>query len=199
MQRWIAFMVGCMMTAGCDEPLQTQQANDAAHFRDQKILKLVLEDLSIYDGPYRPLNLGRKVPRDIYFSLQALEPGWTPNALGPLEKEWPNISKSERRLIRQATDLVADRHRLGHVLEDFAVTNRAIHVIKTEPDDAGMNAPSGQRYPIQAWPPGYSEDRSLAVVHLYFSEVLHSSLGTYVLILENGTWKIRYRGFVTYP
>lgn len=178
---------------------------DGSFSHDGVLLEVVLEDLSSYEAPNRPHALIKKAPRDIYF-LRRVSP-YEPRTLVPLDDKdvWSQMDSAMQKDVRHAVaDLykkaVADRGR-GE-FESFRPPADVIHVV----DDISAlkssqkrdGAPHRVRLPTFAWRPGYSSDKSTAVVHLYFPEVLHSWYATYVLIRKHERWQVAHRAFVWY-
>ncbi len=174
-------------------------ANSKTH-DDNVVLEMVLADLTTYDRPNLPLSIGNRIPRNVYFSRSAINS--TPDASEPLTRNevWATMTDVEQRTVRDAITDISNRHGSDSFARDFAAKNPAIRIVDkpTERSNVGSKVPYGARFPIQAWPPGYSGDNMYVVVHLYFPEIFHPSYATYVLISEHGKWIIKFRGFVTY-
>jgi len=51
----------------------------------------------------------------------------------------------------------------------------------------------------RAWRPGYSKDGQLAIVMFSIPWSIHHADATYVLVRQDGAWKVRVRQFVIYP
>jgi hypothetical protein len=52
--------------------------------------------------------------------------------------------------------------------------------------------------PIQAWPPGYSRDKSLCIVRLVIPWSMHHADATYLLVQRKARWVVLVRQFVYY-
>ncbi len=196
-------LVGC---AGQDQPEATssrrssQNGNTSVSIDDDEVLEAVLTDLTRNDSDELPLSLIRKTPRDVYFVPSTMDDA--PQPLVPIEHNdgWQQLQHLDRTAIDEATDSLRERHGEHSMIKDFDPEHDLIHVIDTPKriQDAGDDVPYGALYPVQAWLPGYSSDRNCAVVHLFFSEVLHPSYATYVLTKNENGWHIEFRGFITY-
>jgi len=175
-------------------PLETEGVEDDA------ALELVLDDLSIYDGPNLPLNLSPRMPRDIYFSRTAIK--WPPQVLDLVDDSelWSELNNSDRTLLREAATHAKNRYETGFVYQHFQPTNKSIHVIETESGvkSSETETPIAASFPIQAWPVGYCRNRTCAVVSLHCPELFHPTTAVYVLALTDGKWTIKYRKIVTH-
>ncbi len=52
---------------------------------------------------------------------------------------------------------------------------------------------------VHAWLPGYSKDRRVAAVHFLAGPSLHIDVGTYLLVRQQGRWKVTSRRLTFYP
>jgi hypothetical protein len=52
---------------------------------------------------------------------------------------------------------------------------------------------------FRAYPPGYSQDRQVAIVRLTFPWSIHGGDGTYVLVKKEGKWTVLIREIAYYP
>jgi hypothetical protein len=194
--------IGCNHTAPIKETsIQPPAAKPEQNVSiDNTILNLVLSDLRMDKSPDCPLTLSRDVPREIFFSTEMIDA--VPQPTKPLERDelWSHMTESQIRLTQEGIKNLEERYAAGDSFRDFRSTRDTMHVIDTAPniDTTANDAPYGARFPIRAWVPGYSQDGSCVVLHLYFPDVLHPSYATYVLMSTNGNWKIAFRGFVTY-
>lgn len=206
----IVFIVcmGYAEHAAPDEPANTRTGDDIA------LLELVLDDLTKCDTPGIPLNIGRHVPRNIYFSRspirrrvqgEQMEQAFVvclPDAIEPLDHAdlWTAMTEVEQESVRQAIANINERHNSDFYSHDFNSKNTAIHLIDGPGGTVidGPKIPHGACCPVQASPPGYSGDHRYAVVHLHFPDFFHPSCATYVLVSEGEKWTIKYRAFVTY-
>lgn len=216
MSRRFIFIVSCVIAGlGCNPPIpvnesavpvsgpaipRSAEAFEPSAAIDNTILKVVLTDLRTYDENGRPFSLSREIPRDIYFSPEPI--GTVLQPAEPLESNdvWSKMTETERRWTQEGIRHLEERSALGDSFREFRATSEAIHVVDgpTGIAAAAPNVPYSAQFPIRAWAPGYSHDGSCAVLHLFFDEILHPSYATYVLVQTDGTWKIVFRGFITY-
>jgi len=61
-------------------------------------------------------------------------------------------------------------------------------------DDAAFEKkhPDARGY-VEAWMPGYSEDGRTAVVRVLFGPTPHAATATYMLVKQDGRWKVKWR------
>ena len=139
------------------------------------VLELVLTDLTKYEGSNLPLSIGHRIPRDVYFSRVPPKIWVEGGRIFPLKPTPPNTWK------------------------DFRSAEDGIRVVDGPVAlGEGTETPYAAHFPVKAWMPEFSPNRSRAVVRVYFPEILHPSYGTYVLLRQDGTWTITRRRFDTY-
>lgn len=217
MSRRFIFLVGCAIAGlGCNRPIPVNESavpvsdppipRPAEAFVpsaaiDNAILEVVLTDLRTEEIPgMTPFSLSRETPRDIYFSLKPMDTVLQPAK--PLEASdvWSKMTESQRQWTQEGIRHLEERSALGDSFREFRATSDAIHVVDgpTGIAAAAKDVPHEALFPVRAWAPGYSHDGSCAVLHLFFDEILHPSYATYVLVQTDGTWKVVFRGFITY-
>ena len=165
---------------------------------DNRIIEIVLSDLTRLKGV--PLSLDRESPRDVYFYPAAMEVRPTPLEAINHNDGWQELKHLDRSSIEEAVRIVVGRYTRDETVGQFTSDHRMIHVIEERASavDAEADVPYGEFFPVQAWAPGYSSEGDCAVVCLYFPELYHPSVGTYVLTRLDSGWIIEFRGFITY-
>jgi hypothetical protein len=182
------------ITASAQTPRQPAKTSPS---KDYQVLEMVLRDLITYDGIDKPLSVG-PAPREVFFNPEPYRSGLA-GVLEPLRRQkiWERMSGQERAVAQEAAEHLAKRTDTKDTFKLYRAQDSRIHVStkRREPD---KNARYFARYPVQAWAPGYSSDGTYAVVQLFFPELLHPSIGTYVLQKQDEKWKVLFCAFVTY-
>jgi len=183
---------------------EAPRARENQNQPDAAVLKIVLKDL-IY-APGSPLNRGDKGVRRIFFAAE-------PYAGAPLQDRvirredphagWGRLSPEQ---LEMAWDAGRDLARRGTAKDGFAgikLYDRQIVVYSKEQGEKDAKDPRKRDQSLQvfqAYPPGYSLDQRLAVVHLRFPWFcVHEGDATYVLALRGKQWIILVRQYTVYP
>ena len=164
-----------------------------AERRDAEVLEIVLLDLVA--DPESPVE-GRKLLNQIRFSPAPAE------RLPQLEtvlrrfdaKAWDRLSAAQLEAVRKGADDLLRRTKARDSLASFRPKDARIVRSTGEPGDAALRPQVFRPYP-----PGYSADRQLAVVHLVFPWSIHSGDATYVLTRRADRWSIVLKQYVLYP
>ena len=171
--------------------------NGPALSEDERVLSEVLNDLAKYSGSDRPFSLGRKRPRKIY--VLAIRPDSPPNPDRALD-EFKGLVGIDDEHLRHAIGQVPVRYDRNENFSPRRLSGKLLRFLVSKPDlNNQSNLPSYMAsFPMQLYLPGFSANGEIAVVHLYFPDLMHPSYGTYVLTKDHGDWQIAYREFATY-
>jgi hypothetical protein len=177
-----------LLAATRDAPASTGTSG-----RDAEVVNAVLTELTTYTGAQQPLSLNRAVPRTIYVTLMP-PPGLEPiDNKGLMDEVLSVESRAMSRKVRQAEKNTRWDRTQPHGLEGLHSLNARIVV------SVGIESADYQsKYPISMWPLGYSEDGSIAVVKLWFPEIMHPSAAVFVVEKTSGGWSVRSRAFQTF-
>lgn len=135
----------------------------------------------------------------ILFNPVADERPLTSNSIltpaGDFEEWWEQLTTDQRRLTKEAVAKLVSRIGANDLIRGFDPRDDRIQLFaKKEISSYGM------RSPFQAWPPGYSEDGTIAVVILSFGwGSFHGASSTHVLLGHDEEWRVLVRGFTFYP
>jgi hypothetical protein len=105
------------------------------------------------------------------------------------------------RRSQQAGAMVIERVRAKEFVGPFHPTDPRIKVWEDDPASTQPAEPlprAGRPRPITAAPPGYGDERTIAVVVLSFAWSIHSGDATYVLRYDGKQWKVISRHFAYY-
>lgn len=181
--------LGLALPAG---PAGAAPESDAAR-RDADVLEIVLLDL--LTDPESPVE-GRKLLKQIRFS--PAPPERAPQLETVLRrynaKAWERLSGGQVEAVKEGADDLARRAKARESLAAFHPKDARIVRSTREPD---RNALRPQVF--RAYPPGYTANGQLAVVHLVFPWSIHSGDTTYVLTKRADGWSIVLKQFVLYP
>jgi hypothetical protein len=157
----------------------------------------VLQDLlACPDSPLEPED----TIKQILFSPES--PGYRPTLADVLARgstnKWDKLSPAELAHAQQAADHLVRRSQEKDAFKGFKPKDKRIIVWDNRRAEAGRDADRRRLRPqvFQAFPPGYSKDAQLAMVHLNFPWSVHSGTGTYVLARKQGGWVVIIRIFV---
>jgi hypothetical protein len=175
--------------------------------RDAAVLEAVLVD--ILTDRKSPLETSRNVPGRVCFAVDPMKPK---GFLGKLsidsilptdDSEWKKLSPAAQGLGREAATEVQTGREVKEFFTKVRPTDKRIVLYRNDPKDkpseearqAAKRALSWSVQVFRACPPGYSKDRTVAVVFLMYtwSDGFHGADATYILEkLEKG-WKIILR------
>jgi hypothetical protein len=191
---WVA-VVGLLVTCSFQS---SESADNQTRTRDFQVMDAILFDLTTYKGQYRPYSLVPTTPRDVYFDPKPYRSRDAQDN-DPLKfsKEWDKMSIGERSAVQEATRHIESRGEVRGIFKKYRPQHKRIHLAATRAQP-NRKTPYMATFPMQAWVPGYSRDGNIAVVQLYFSEIFHPSIGTYVLQRKERNWKVLYRAFVMF-
>jgi hypothetical protein len=163
---------------------------------DSAVLEVVLNDLRTWsDSPFEGRN---EVDQAIYFSpVKLAGPVSAADILDRFnsEKEWDKLSSAQLKLAEEAAGDVVRRQAESESFESFRPKDRRIVI--SHPKQVFQGLSSGPQV-FEAYKPGYSWDRQLAIVRSEFPWSIHSGHVTYVLAKKDGGWVVLVRSFVYY-
>ncbi len=168
------------------------------NLRDHNVLNIVLLDLMTYSGDDYPAIAKKKPPNKIYFRPYANDRSQTINDVlrRTDDKKWKKLTKQQHILSKEAAQNLVARTNSGDFFTDFKAEDKRIHLY---PKQEKINFfDHNGKLPFQAWTPGYSNDRTLALVRLSFFWSMHSAESTYILQKEGKSWKVIFRQFTYY-
>jgi hypothetical protein len=172
--------------------------------RDAAVLEVVLQDLLA-----RPnvVELPEGAAKQLLFSTEALDSDHLPIRAADVLQEFPksilaevsgekmlfaNLSREQSKLVREAAEHMARRATTKDATKPFVPKDKRINMYskkleKEYPKNVGER---GGPQLFRACPPGYSNNRQLAVVFINFgwSNNLHPALARYILIKKQGGW-----------
>jgi hypothetical protein len=168
--------------------------SDAETRRDFAVLETVLQDLLALP----PDSLLRTT--EVLFSPDA--PRHRPThddvfARGRTNK-WDQLPPAQLSLARQAADDLIRRSEEKDAFKAFKPKDKRIIVWDKRRAEAERDSHGRYSRPqvFRAFPPGYSKDAQLAMLHLNFPWSVHAGTATYVLARKQGEWVIVTRVFV---
>lgn len=114
---------------------------------------------------------------------------------GEFERWWEQLTTDQRKWTKEAVAKLVSRIGGSDPFKDYIPRDPRVKLFP-EGEKPGL----GTRIPFQAWPPGYSEDGTIAVVVLSFGwGSFHGASSTHVLLRCNQGWKVLIRDFTYYP
>ena len=142
-------------------------------------------DMSLYGGAENKIILDAKTGGDSFYLRQ-----------NQIEGEL-----DEGQVISQDLgDELRRRNEVGVPLEGFTPDDPSILVrdLSALPDGTDFSEAFGKKFPnakawVEAWLPAYSKDGTTALVRFWFGPTPHGAAGTYMLIKEDGRWKVLWR------
>ena len=97
-------------------------------------------------------------------------------------------------------DELQRRNKVGVSLKDFTPDSPAVLVsdLADLPDGIAFSKAFETRFPnakayVETWLPAYSKDGTTALVRFWFGPTPHGAAGTYMLLKEDGQWKVQWR------
>ena len=171
---------------------------------DAAVLVTALKDLLTH--PKSPLQRERPIGGKLLFSPEARTGGVRVREIlrrGEW-KEWDALAPGELAGAEEAARDVVRRVQANELFKRFDPKDKRIVVydrVQQQKDarDPDTSKRLRSRQVIGAYPPGYSQDRQLAIVHLSFpwSSGFHTGDVTYALVKRDGRWVVIVRQ-VTY-
>ncbi len=159
---------------------------------DEAVIGAVLEDLITYRGKDSPLPAPFgppsaplpfiTVPVRFQLSLDTV-------LLHSDTKAWDRLSRAEIGSVCEAAAHLVSR--AAAPAPAFVVRNPRVRAMEAEEENAGLFNRA-----VDAYAPGYSRGGDLAVVLVRIPWSIHSVDATYVLVRQEGRWKVRLRQFV---
>jgi hypothetical protein len=201
--RLLARMGVVFWTASAIANGQPQPGARSDDGRDAAVLEVVLQDLLARDV----VELPKGAAKQLLFSTEAFDSEQAPIRAEDVLQEFPqtilaevlgekilfaNLSQDQSKLVREAAEHMARRATTKDDIKPFVPKDKRIKmyskkVAKCYPKNVG------EQWGPQlfcARPPGYSNNRQLAVVviGLGWSNNLHGALARYILIKKQGGW-----------
>jgi hypothetical protein len=168
---------------------------------DQQVLETVLHDLLTEPSTDSPVAIRGSAPKRLLFSPRAaVRPQSVEDVLYRHEKKpWDKLTRVEVVRTHEAAEHLLQRIGANDSFSAFQPKDKRV-LIRDEA--ASGKRPAGLRIwydrPIQAWPPGYSQDKSLCIVRLVIPWSIHHADATYILVKRKARWAVLLRQFVYY-
>ncbi len=190
-----------------NDQLNEQSGSDASVVRrmpldksdvklDHDVLEVVLGDLLAFDGTDSPVVVGGSPPEKILFAERVRQSSQTVDQVlfRHPENAWEKLTSSQINASREAAECLVRRIQKHNSFDDFAPQDKRIVIYKEQVNQTkGVSRRTRMDRVIQAWAPGYSKDKQLAVVRLFMVWGRHHMSGTYVLTWDNGKWSVCLR------
>lgn len=172
---------------------------------DDTVVAAALDDLLTYKGKDTPVYGPFSHQKPLAFAVTPARYELTvENVLyRQEEKVWKTLTPVEVAASREAAKSLVQR--LGTLPPDATFTISDTRLRLRDPRRKDSNDASAALHTLrsdrstQAWLPGYSKDGQLAIVMFSIPWSIHHADGTYVLVRQDGRWKVRVRQFVYYP
>lgn len=161
---------------------------------DFSALNFVLQDLLTYTGDDSPVLIRDSPPSELIFAPDAAAWSQTIDAVlyRQEEKPWANLTAAQQILLLEAASNLVLRVNSADAFTGYEPVDKRIRIF------SDPTTPDVFNRPIRAWSPGYSQDKSIAVVRLSIPWSIHHVDGTYVLARSDTGWTILVRQFVYY-
>jgi hypothetical protein len=202
--RLLALMGIVFWTASAIGDGQPQVATGSDNGRDAAVLEVVLQDLLARDV----LELPKGAAKQLLFSTEARDSDEVPIRAADVLQEFPqtilvggisgektlfaNLSQEQSKLVREAAEHMERRATTKDAIKPFVPKDKRIKmyskkVVKEYPKNVDER---GGPQLFRAFPPGYSNNRQLAIVFIGFgwSNNFHPVLARYILIKKQGGW-----------
>ena len=165
------------------------------------MLETVLVDL--LTQPDSPVETSKETNKEIHFSAKARH--YEIKADDILrkrdEKELKKLSTEQLNNAREAAEHITQRVEKKDFFKEFIPKDKRIKIYSKEQDEADKerNLLGGTQV-FRAYPPGYSRNQEVAVVHLSFTWAgnFHGADATYVLCKKNNGWAVLWRHVALY-
>ena len=161
---------------------------------DFSALNFVLQDLLTYCGDDSPVLIKDSPPNELIFAPYAAIWPQTVDAVLYRQEEqpWAGLTATQQILVQEAASNLVIRVNSTNSFADFEPVDSRIRLFTDE------TTPDVFSRPIRAWSPGYSNDKTIAVVRLSIPWSIHHADGTYILARSDAGWTILLRQFVYY-
>jgi hypothetical protein len=178
------------------------KAAGAVRPEDAGVLEAVL--LDVLSDPKSPVEPRAEKRDALRFSAARLDRGAQLSTVLRQQdpKEWAKLSAAQMAQVQAAASELERRVEAKDDLSGFQPKDARL--IRHSPEAEKLQPEGAQRFrrPQVFWiyPPGYSTDRQLVVVHLAFpwSGGFHSGDSTYILTRKDDRWIILLKQFVYY-
>lgn len=169
--------------------------------RDAEIVAAALRDLLAYTGEDSPVAVHGSPPVELLVYPRPCQ-GYPQE--GDIFHDrhgdiFASLTEGERIGAHAAVGEIC--RRVGTSREPFFLEAPGARIRLVDTSDEGLDWRNGRglpdfERPISAWHPG--RDGRFAVVCLHIPWSIHSVLGNFLLIEEEGSWRVRLRQFVYY-
>lgn len=162
---------------------------------DTSVLEAVLIDLlSRSDSPIEPKN---ETPSAVHFSTEAFGQEISRKAVLSTADAtaFDNLSTEQLTRLHEAADHLIVRVKRKESFTDFQPKDSRIKLYSKKTEERAFRKGTFNLPQIfRAYPPGYSRDNELAIVHLHFtwSGNMHGAAGLYVLTKRNDGWAVLF-------
>ena len=178
-----------------------EPSDESAHTDvDLRVIDTVLHDMVTVNSEEIGFVIGLmgKPPRRIRFAKNNI-PDFSPGTLNLLKAEHKTSPLKHSR-IDEAMKNAQSREKTGEVFSEYRPSTEFIHTLERWEmwHPLANAAPRFEQNAVQAWPPGYSNDGTYAIVSLSLTRGHHGSTGLYVLHRNDGEWEVVYRKFESY-
>jgi len=193
--------VRCLLTALVTLSVTGPPAPDAPvePSLDDVVVAVALDDLVTYKGKDTPVYGPFSPVKPLAF---AVTPARYPLTVEKVlyrneEKLWKALTAAEVELSREAAESLVERVKTLPPGATFSIADKRLRLRDARTEEK-IN-PWGFDRTTRAWPAGYSKDGQLAIVMFSIPwSSFHSADATYVLVRQEGAWKVRVRQFVVY-
>jgi hypothetical protein len=171
---------------------------------DEEVIEAVLVDLATGsdDDDSETLRREQGKGRVIFSSESRQWMGTLRQELTSAESEkWKSLASPDRNAAKEAAASIIDRVENKQHFAAFHPKDSHILLWEDDPASTRPAEPFRRRNtarPITAAPPGYGDQRRLAVVVLSFAWSMHSGDATYVLRFDGKNWNVISRHFAYY-
>jgi len=169
---------------------------------DEAVLMAALDDLLTYKGKDTPVYGPFSPNKPLAFVVRPESYPLTVESLLYRHREdlWEKLTAGEIVASREAAESLAERVKTLPPDATFAIADKRLRLrdARTENEHEKAHPFSFDRG-TRAYRPGYSNDGQLAIVRFNIPwSSFHSADATYVLVRQDGAWKVRVRQFVIY-
>jgi hypothetical protein len=166
---------------------------------DDAVIAAALDDLLTYKGKDTPVYGPFSHKKPLAFALMPASRPLTVEGLLYRKSEdlWKMLSAAEVEASREAAESLVERTKTLSPDSGFTISDKRLR-LRDAPMEEKEN-PWGFDRTTRAWRPGYSKEGHLAIVRFNIPwSSFHSADATYVLVRQDGAWKVRVRQFVFY-
>jgi hypothetical protein len=161
---------------------------------DHLVLETVLTDLLTYEE-FDPLGAGE--------SHIVLDVKTAADSFYLSQNQIASELRGERRVSDSLGPALSNRNTGSVSLAQFKPANPSILVHDVSNEEKQFTQAFWKAYPqakgfVTAWLPVYSKDGKAAVLRFWFGPTAHSATGTYLLVKEQGKWKVAWRSLAYY-